>query len=297
MGPITQFTPDPNLRMAFYGVDYNPARSLMPWCGATLQSVIDDVILLSQITKRIRLYGMDCNQAGLTFQAIKALNVSMEVALTLWVDKNATTYQRQYETLLEVLDEYGTDMLTGVSVGNEVLFRGDQNLTELGTMMKTVRANLKSRYGKSIPVFTSEVGSNLDARLASYSDELQGNLHPYFSGTPVSGAANWTFSQYRTNVTAYPVSTGLKGVISEVGWPSAPETAIFEGGAVPGLANLQIMADTFVCQANSANIPYYWFEFKDEPWKHDPGVPVEPYWGIFDQDGNRKIRIPECIAP
>ncbi|KAG0037747.1 hypothetical protein BGZ82_001939, partial [Podila clonocystis] len=63
--PITEFTPDPNLRKAFYGVVYNPAKSLMPWCGATLQAVIDDVILMSQITNRIRIYGMDCSQAAL----------------------------------------------------------------------------------------------------------------------------------------------------------------------------------------------------------------------------------------
>lgn len=41
----------------------------------------------------------------------------------------------------------------------------------------------------------------------------------------------------------------------------------------------------------------YWFELKDEPWKQDPTVPVEPYWGIFDKDGKLKIKIPDCIAP
>jgi len=41
----------------------------------------------------------------------------------------------------------------------------------------------------------------------------------------------------------------------------------------------------------------YWFEFKDEPWKINPDVPVEPYWGIFDKDGKLKIKIPDCIAP
>lgn len=134
--PITEFTPNPNLRKAFYGVVYNPAKSLMPWCGATLQAVIDDIILMSQITNRIRIYGMDCNQAALVFEAIKLLKVPMQVVLTIWVDKDPVTYQRQYDTLFSVLDQYGTDMLTGVSVGNEVLFRKDQTLDTLGTMMK-----------------------------------------------------------------------------------------------------------------------------------------------------------------
>lgn len=63
--------------------------------------------------------------------------------------------------------------------------------------------------------------------LASYSDLLQGNLHPYFSGTPAINAANWTINEYATTITANPVPSGTTGVISEVGWPSAPSTAVY----------------------------------------------------------------------
>ncbi|KAG0296713.1 hypothetical protein BGZ96_008758 [Linnemannia gamsii] len=297
--PVTQFTPDPNLRKAFYGVDYNPAKSMMPWCGATLQPVINDMMLISQITNRVRLYGMDCNQADLTFQAINALglNKTMQVILTIWVDKNQTTYQRQHDTLFQVLDTYGTDMVNGISVGNEVLFRKDRSLAELGALMKAVKAEITSRYGKTIPVFSSDVGGEMTSELASVSDMLQGNIHPYFSGTPAAGAANWTINEYENKITANPTPLGLKGVISEVGWPSAPESAVYLQGSIPGLANMQTVVDGFVCQANAAGIPYYWFEFKDEPWKVNPDVPVEPYWGIFDKDGKLKIKIPDCIAP
>ncbi|KAF9941462.1 hypothetical protein BGZ67_005044 [Mortierella alpina] len=299
MPPITQFTPNPNLHKAFYGIDYNPAKALMPWCGVTLQNVVDDIILISQLTNRIRLYGMDCSQADLTFQAIAALNLNttMKVVLTLWVDKDTVTYQRQYDTLFRVLDKYGTDMVQGISVGNEVLFRGDMSLVSLGELMKTVRTTVKTRYNKSIPVFTSEIGNNLNASLAAISDEFSGNFHPYFAGTGVDEAAKWTMLQYNNTMETNPTSTGLKGAISEVGWPSAPASAIYMTHAVPGPANLQTMIDTFICQANAAGIPYYWFEFQDAAWKNDPKVPVEPYWGIFDKDKGLKIKVPTCIAP
>ncbi|KAF9135465.1 hypothetical protein BGW39_002610 [Mortierella sp. 14UC] len=297
--PITQFTPDPQLRKAFYGVDYNPAKAMMPWCGATLQPVINDMILISQITNRVRLYGMDCNQADLTFQAINALglNKTMQVVLTIWVDQNQTTYQRQHETLFRVLDTYGTGMVNGISVGNEVLFRKDRTLTELAALMKGVKEEIKTRYGTTIPVFSSDVGDEMKSELAAVSDMLQGNIHPYFSGTPAANAANWTMSEYENKITANPTPMGIKGVISEVGWPSAPASAVYLNGSVPGLANMQTVVDNFVCQANAAGIPYYWFEFKDEPWKINPDVPVEPYWGIFDEFGKLKIKIPDCISP
>ncbi|GJJ77772.1 hypothetical protein EMPS_10131 [Entomortierella parvispora] len=293
---ITNFPPDPNLHKSFYGLDYNPAKSLMPWCGMQLQDVINDVNLISQLTNRIRLYGMDCDQAALTFQAINLLklNETMKVVLTVWVDQNTTTYERQRDTLYKVLDTYGTSMVQGVSVGNEVLFRKDMNLTALSALMKDVRTTIQSRYKVNIPVFTSEIGNNLNSALAAVSDELEGNLHPYFSGTAVADAAAWTFQQYDDKITSNPTPLKLKGAISEVGWPSAPASAVYPVASVPGLANMQTMIDTFICQANNQSIPYFWFEYKDEPWKTDPTVPVEPFWGLFDKDGNLKVTIPNC---
>ncbi|KAF9130474.1 hypothetical protein BGW39_003021 [Mortierella sp. 14UC] len=296
---ITQFPPDPNLHKSFYGLDYNPAKTIMPWCGASLQEVVNDINLISQLTNRVRLYGMDCSQADLAFQAINALklNATMKVVLTVWVDKNATTYDRQISTLYKVLDTYGTNMVQGISVGNEALFRKDVTLNDLGDRMATVRNTIKTRYGVSIPIFTSEIGNNLTPSLASVSDELSGNLHPFFAGMDVKNAAQWTFDQYNNTMVENPTPTGLAGTISEVGWPSAPASAVNGQSAVPGLANLQTMIDTFVCQANAAKMPYYWFEFKDEPWKNDPTVPVEPNWGLFDKSGNLKVKIPDCPAP
>ncbi|KAF9911979.1 hypothetical protein EC991_001426 [Linnemannia zychae] len=294
---ITQFPPNPNLHKSFYGLDYNPAKTIMPWCGASLQEVVNDINLISQLTNRVRLYGMDCNQADLTFQAIKALNATMKVVLTVWVDKNATTYDRQASTLFKVLDTYGTTMVQGISVGNEALFRNDVTLKDLGDRMATIRNTIRTRYNASIPIFTSEIGNNLTPDLASVSDELSGNLHPFFAGMDVKSAAQWTFDQYNNTIVENPTPSGLAGTISEVGWPSAPASAVNGKSAVPGLANLQIMIDTFVCQANAAKMPYYWFEFKDEPWKNDPTVPVEPNWGLFDKNGGLKVKIPDCPAP
>ncbi|KAG0291360.1 hypothetical protein BGZ97_005907, partial [Linnemannia gamsii] len=185
---ITQFPPNPNLHKSFYGLDYNPAKTNMPWCGAAIQDVVNDINVISQLTNRVRLYGMDCGQADLTFQAINLLNLNetMKVVLTVWVDNNATTYQRQYDTLFRVLDTYGTNMVQGISVGNEVLFRKDITLTDLGSRMATVRSEIKKRYNANIPIFTSDIGNNMNSDLAKVSDELSANLHPYFAGISVS---------------------------------------------------------------------------------------------------------------
>ena len=94
----------------------------------------------------------------------------------------------------------------------------------------------------------------MNAELAAVSDMLEGNLHPYFSGTSAAMAANWTMNEYKDKISGNPVSSGHKGVISEVGWPTAPATAVYGANSVPGLDNLQTLVDSFVCQANTAGI-------------------------------------------
>lgn len=232
---ITQFPPNPNLHKSFYGLDYNPAKTIMPWCGAGIQDVVNDINVISQLTNRVRLYGMDCGQADLTFQAINLLklNATMKVVLTVWVDNNATTYQRQYDALFRVLDTYGTSMVQGISVGNEAIFRKDVTLADLGTRMATVRSEIKKRYNANIPIFTSEIGNNLNSALAEVSDELSGNLHPFFAGVEISTAAQWTFSQYKVKIEDNPTPSGLNGTISEVGWPSAPASSVNSKSSSP----------------------------------------------------------------
>ena len=111
---------DPRLSQSFWGIDYTPlGTQIEHGCGVTQADVIEDLKLMSQLTSRIRIYGMDCNQAGLLMNGLKELKLDMGVVFTLWVDKNQTTYERQYATFWEVIGRYGTDQVLGVSVGNE----------------------------------------------------------------------------------------------------------------------------------------------------------------------------------
>lgn len=57
--PVTQSDPndpstfqkDPRLKQSFYGIAYEPNGVIYPTCGATLQDVIVDIQLMSQLTK------------------------------------------------------------------------------------------------------------------------------------------------------------------------------------------------------------------------------------------------------
>lgn len=169
----TTIVSDPRLIHSFHGIGYTPLLSQMPWCGASLTNITEDIKILSQLTSRIRLYGQDCKQADMTLQAIRLLKIKMNVILTVWVDANDTTYQRQYNSLLDTLKNYGNDgNIEYISVGNEVLFRKEIKPEVLFQRMIDLRGVLKQMNFPNIKVVTSDLGSNVSPAMVKATDAV-----------------------------------------------------------------------------------------------------------------------------
>lgn len=113
------------------------------------------------------------------------------------------------------------------------------------------------------------------------------NIHPFFSGIDINGAADWTiqFMDYYV----VPATAGLSPkppiIISEghivylldltpVGWPSQGGSV---NSSVAGISQLQQFINTFVQAAKNADVTYYWFEGYDEPWKIKYDTATEQY--------------------
>ncbi|CAG8629276.1 1687_t:CDS:2 [Ambispora leptoticha] len=290
-----KIVPNPQLKKSFYGINYGPVNATYPSCGNTLGDVIEDVKLLSQLTNRLRLYGMDCNAANYTIMAIKILGLKMTVVPTIWVDNNMTTYQRQYNDLFNNLKQHGFDYIEGISVGNEVIFRKEIPVSDFYSRIADVRKKVLAMPGapKNMPVFTSDLGSNVDQAFVSAVDIAFANVHPYFGGVAVANAATWTFQFFEENDVAPAAKQNKTAVISEVGWPTngAPDQ-----GAIATVPNLNTFIQSFLCQANSKGYRYYYFESFDTPWKTQMFTVLEGSWGLFYPDRSLKpgVSIPNC---
>ena len=72
----SKFTLDTRLKKSFWGMAYTPPNAayyptvrhvaihaLIAQCGDTIEGVVKDIQLISQLTTRIRLYGADCTSA------------------------------------------------------------------------------------------------------------------------------------------------------------------------------------------------------------------------------------------
>ncbi|GAA5991014.1 hypothetical protein JCM10908_006499 [Rhodotorula pacifica] len=300
----SQFQKDSRLKPILYGLAYTPFNALEPWCGATLNNVTEDILLMSQLTTRLRMYGSACNQTQLVLQAIQDTKVNMTVWLGAYVGDNSTVNAEQQQWVLDALQIYGTDNVGGVTIGNEYILNADNKATAINyliSQMSAFRTQLAAlKLPKTLPVGTADAGSSFTNAntLAAGSDFIMANVHPWFGGVNINQAAGWTWEFFEENDVAISEAVTNKPTpyVAETGWPTAsmtPANATL-GAAVAGVSELQTFLNTYPCQANANNSYYFFFEPFDEPWKVQFGG-VEPYWGLFNSDRTLKdITFPTC---
>jgi len=315
-GP-SNFSKNPNLHQSFYGMAYTPAGSQYPQCGNSLDDVIGDIQVMSQLTSRVRLYGADCNQTQLVLEAIKQTKVNMTVFIGNYViPSDDAGYQRQRGELMNAIQTYGTDHIAGCTVGNEFMLNyltangggtdpngpiGQKGAQILIGYINDTRTAL-SQAGINIPVGTSDAGSYFNTQVLQNVDYGMANVHAWFANQSVNAAADWVFNFFNTTDVqpADALSNKPKMYIAETGWPTASKDAGNEsdGPSNASVSNLQVFLDTFVCQANQQEVPYFYFEFIDEEWKDAQFGGVEGHWGLFDTNRNLKgVNIPNCQSP
>src|SRR5690606_24604129 len=139
----------------------------------------------SQLTDTVRLYGTDCNQTQMVVHAIERLELkdTMKVWLGVWQDGNTTTNERQLDQMWDILDEYGDEPFAGLIIANEILFREEMDIDELGQLLSDTRKELKAK-NLNLPVATSDLGDDLTQALVDESDYVMANIHPFFAGVP-----------------------------------------------------------------------------------------------------------------
>ncbi|KAK3896870.1 glycoside hydrolase, partial [Staphylotrichum tortipilum] len=289
---------NPNLRKVFLGMDYTPLNTQYPDCihnPPSQNNVTRDMAVLSQMTNVVRLYGTDCNQTQMAIHAINQLKLQSKVKLWLgvWQDANATTNERQLTQMWDILDEYGAEPFKGIIVANEILFRQEMTITALGTLLESVRTNLTAR-GIKLPVATSDLGDNWTEALASQSDAIMANIHPFFAGTKVADAADWTMYFWGNKTSTFLKKDNGMNIISETGWPSQGGTSCGNAWetdcpqkAVAGVEEMNVFMKDWLCRALDSGQEYFWFEAFDEPWKvkfNVEGKEWEDHWGLMTVD-------------
>ncbi|KAF9058063.1 glycoside hydrolase superfamily [Panaeolus papilionaceus] len=254
----------------------------------------------------------------MVLEAIKQTKVDMEVFIGNYVvEGDDSAYKRQRDVIKEVIQTYGTQHIAGITVGNEFMLNyvtGRNSLDANGPVGTQGAAVLKPdiddtiamlrdmNLDKHIPVGNSDAGSFFNTQILESIEYGLSNVHAWFANTTAQGAADWVnqFFQEQNVQPASLLPNKPKMYIAETGWPTDSKDAGNKnnGAADASVANLQIFMDTFVCQANTAGVGYFFFEFSDEEWKDVKYGGVEGHWGVFNKDRTLKdLVIPKCASP
>ncbi|MBN1275565.1 hypothetical protein JXA12_04720, partial [Candidatus Woesearchaeota archaeon] len=187
------------------------------------------------------------------------------VVLGLW----SPLSDEEYENAVAA-EEY----VDGYCVGNEGLLFSRYSFGDLERRVQ----QLRRATGK--PVTTSETVHGYDERVVGICDWLFPTAHAYWQGiVDPEAAARWTADQYEDLL----MRSDRPVLLKEAGLPSAGDPRVSEEGQNTFFRTLEDLL------RNDSLVAFAYFEAFDQPWKDYE--PVEPYWGLFDQD-----RVPKRAA-
>ncbi|MEI8275205.1 MAG: glycosyltransferase, partial [Hyphomicrobiales bacterium] len=266
--------PDFNGQLA--SVSYAPFEgSVNPDEGGKAQAtrIRADLKLLAPMTRAVRTYS---STAGVELVPGIASEFGLRATIGAWIDKDKERNEREMRSVIELSKRHSN--VNGIFVGNETIYRGEQKVSDLITMIQRVKRSV------SVPVTTGEIWNVWieHPELVSAVDYIAAHILPYWEGFSETQAVDQAIIIYDKLRRAYP---GKRIVIAEFGWPSAGYNL---KAANPGRVEQAVALRDFVSRAEAYGIDYNIVEAIDQPWKIFEGG-VGPYWGILDASRHEKF--------
>jgi exo-beta-1,3-glucanase (GH17 family)/glycosyltransferase involved in cell wall biosynthesis len=233
---------------------------------ADSEKVRADLKKLSTLTRAVRLY---TSTEGAELVPPIANEFGIKVTVGAWIDKDSDRNERELLSAIELAKHNGN--VNGIVVGNETIYRGEQKIDDLITLIQRVKGSV------NVPVTTGEIWNIWleHPELASSVDFIAAHILPYWEGFSDKQAVDQALIIYQKLRDAFP---GKRIVIAEFGWPSAGYNL---QNATPGPFQQAVTLRNFVSRAEAIGMEYNIVEAIDQPWKFFEGG-VGPYWGFLD---------------
>jgi exo-beta-1,3-glucanase (GH17 family) len=259
-----------------YCVSYAPFRGnqdpLVESTHIDAQQIDDDLTLLSHYTDCIRTYSL---ANGLDQITGIAQRHGMKVLLGIWLSNKADKNRYQIATGIALAQKY-PDTIRALIVGNETLLRGELSVTDLGAIIREVKAQV------AVPVTYADVWEFWlrYADLQNAVDFVTIHILPYWEDFPLPA----TLAAVHIDTIRKRVAQAIPNkeiFVGEVGWPSEGR---MREGALPSPANQARVIEESVALAQRENFRLNVIEAFDQPWKRELEGATGRYWGIFDRD-------------
>ena len=187
-------------------------------------------------------------------QIAKAMGLKTLVGA--WLGADAAKNRNEVDKLIELAQAGAVDV---AAVGNEVLYRGDLEETELLDFM----AEVKERLPSNVPMGYVDAYYEFEDRrqVTEACDVLLTNCYPFWEGCALPYATLYMQDMYRR---VQKVANGKRVIISETGWPSSGGKFY---GAESSLQGAYLYFLKAMEWAAEDNVEMFYFSSIDEEWK------------------------------
>ena len=202
--------------------------------------------------------------------------MGMKTLVGAWLGKDADKNRLEIENLIALANDGVVDV---AAVGNEVLYRGDLEETELLEFMSEVRERVPSQ----VPIGYVDAYYEFEDRpnVTAACDVLLTNCYPFWEGCALPYATLYMQDMYRRVI---KVAQGKRVIVSETGWPSSGGTFY---GAESSLQGAYLYFLRAMEWAAEDNIEMFYFASFDEGWKVSGEAgegDVGAHWGLWDEE-------------
>lgn len=252
---------------------------------------------LSPYASVVKTYSVsDCNTLQNLGPALEAKG--FKIALGIWPTPDSK-FSSEKEALQSYLPKISKSTVQAFLVGSEALYRGDLTADQLSSdiqEIKSLLSDIKDKNGDSygdVPVGTVDSWNVLvdggNADVIKEADVVYANAFSYWQSQAMDNASFSFFDDIMQAMQAIQTVKGTTDInfwVGETGWPTDGSNY---GAAVPSVSNAKQFWKEGICAMRGWGVNTFVFEAFDEAWKPETsGSSVEPHWGVFDENSNKK---------
>jgi glucan 1,3-beta-glucosidase len=207
-----------NLKLSGINYDFRRGTDWEVERCKTSAAITREIKLLQTITNRVRVYSLtDCNVRDVLRSAT---TLNMTVWLGVWVSNRTSVFTRELATLKSLISEklVTNELVDGINVGSEVLYRNDTTPQVLLENFKAVK-NVLTTSGLTIPLSITDTLGELykHPEVVAVQDIVTFNVFPFWNKVAIDSAV----VDLEASIDAMGNMTKAKPfVITETGWPA-----------------------------------------------------------------------------
>jgi exo-beta-1,3-glucanase (GH17 family) len=206
-----------------------------------------------------------------------ARELGFKTAAGAWLGRDPAANEVEIRGLIRLIDAGVVDLAI---VGSETLLRQDLDPAALVAAIRRVRAATDDR----VPVATADSYRKLlqHPEVITAGSVVMPNYYPFWEAVHIDDAIAFLHTWHLRLAAA---AGGKPVIVSETGWPSGGAAI---GPAEPSPENAARYFLHFVSWARAEDVPYYYFQAFDEPWKAAREGSFAAHWGVWDENGALK---------